>query len=239
MKASIEDVDFGRISGVAPGAKVAAYKACYVGPDEAVTTDDICAGSDLIAAIDQAVADGVDVINYSIGGGAASTVLAPEDIAFFNAAAAGVFVATSAGNDGPDPVTADHASPWYTTVAASTIPTWEGTVQFDGFAQAGASVSVPFGTTVTGPSIYAGDAPAAGQAAADAALCLPGTLDVAKVTGHIVVCDRGGNARAEKSQVVKDAGGMGVVLVNVPGAADSLDNDFHAVPTVHLSLIHI
>lgn len=238
VKASIETVDFGKISGVAPGSKVAAYKACYVGPDEAVTTDDICAGSDLIAAIDQAVADGVDVINYSIGGGAASTVLAPEDIAFFNAAAAGVFVATSAGNDGPDPVTADHASPWYTTVAASTIPTWEGTVQFPGFAQAGASVSVPFGTTVTGPSIYAGDAPAAGKTAADAALCLPETLDAAKVTGHIVVCDRGGNARAEKSQVVKDAGGTGVVLVNVPGGADSLDNDFHAVPTVHLAAAH-
>ncbi|WP_372966831.1 S8 family peptidase [Microbacterium sp.] len=238
VKASIETVDFGKVSGVAPGAKVAAYKACYVGPDEAVTTDDICAGSDLIAAIDQAVADGVDVINYSIGGGAASTVLAPEDIAFFNAAAAGVFVATSAGNDGPDSVTADHASPWYTTVAASTIPTWEGTVQFPGFAQAGASVSVPFGTTVTGPSIYAGDAPAAGKAAADAAVCLPGSLDAAKVAGHIVVCDRGNNARAEKSQVVKDAGGKGMVLVNVPGAADSLDNDFHAVPTVHLASAH-
>ncbi|WP_144876435.1 S8 family serine peptidase [Microbacterium sp. 1.5R] len=235
VKASVEGVDFGTISGVAPGAKISAYKACYVGPDPAVTTDDICAGSDLIAAIDQAVADGVDVINYSIGGGAASTVLAPEDIAFFNAAAAGVFVATSAGNDGPDPVTADHASPWYTTVAASTIPTWEGTVQFDGFAQAGASVSVPFGKTVTGPSVYAGDIPAAGAAAADAALCLPGALDAAKAAGHIVVCDRGNNARAEKSQVVKDAGGIGMVLVNVPGGADSLDNDFHAVPTVHLA----
>ncbi len=233
VEASIEDVDFGRISGVAPGAKISAYKACYVGPDVTVTTDDICAGSDLIAAIDQAVADGVDVINYSIGGGAASTVLAPEDIAFFNAASAGVFVATSAGNDGPDPVTADHASPWYTTVAASTIPTWEGTVQFDGFAQAGASVSVPFGTSVTGPSVYAGDAAVAG--AVDPGLCLPGTLDPAKVQGHIVICDRGGNARAEKSQVVKDAGGIGVVLVNVPGGADSLDNDFHAVPTVHLA----
>lgn len=233
VKASIEDVDFGTVSGVAPGAKVAAYKACYVGPDPAVTTDDICALSDLVAAIDQAVADGVDVINYSIGGGAASTVMAPEDLAFFNAAAAGVFVATSAGNDGPDPVTADHASPWYTTVAASTIPTWEGTVQFDGFEQAGASVSVPFGESVTGPSIAAVDAGAAG--AVDAQLCLPGALDPAKVAGHIVVCDRGSNARAEKSQVVKDAGGIGMVLVNVPGGADSLDNDFHAVPTVHLN----
>ncbi|NJI58336.1 S8 family serine peptidase [Microbacterium oxydans] len=236
VDAAIEDVDFGTISGVAPGAKVAAYKACYVGPDTTVTTDDICALSDLVAAIDQAVADGVDVINYSIGGGAASTVLSPEDLAFFNAAAAGVFVATSAGNDGPDPVTADHASPWYTTVAASTIPTWEGTVQFDGFEQAGASVSVPFGETVTGPSIAAVDAAAAG--AVDPQLCLAGTLDPAKVTGHIVVCDRGGNARAEKSQVVKDAGGIGMVLVNVPGGADSLDNDFHAVPTVHLNAVH-
>jgi len=233
VKASIEGVDLGRISGVAPGAKIAAYKACYEGPDPSVTTDDICALSDLVAAIDQAVADGVDVINYSIGGGAASTVLAPEDIAFFNAAAAGVFVSVSAGNDGPDSSTADHASPWYTTVAASTIPTWEGTVAFDGFAQAGASVSVPFGKTVTGPSIYAGDAAASG--AADAALCLPGSLDPAKVAGHIVVCDRGNNARAEKSQVVKDAGGIGMVLVNVPGGADSLDNDFHVVPTVHLA----
>jgi subtilisin family serine protease len=236
VKAAVEGVDFGTISGVAPASKVAAYKACYVGPDVTITEDDICALSDLVAAIDQAVADGVDVINYSIGGGAASTVMSPEDLAFFNAAAAGVFVATSAGNDGPDPVTADHASPWYTTVAASTIPTWEGTVQFPGFAQAGASVSVPFGKKVTGPSIAAADAAAAG--AADAQLCLPGTLDPAKVAGHIVVCDRGNNARAEKSQVVKDAGGKGMVLVNVPGGADSLDNDFHAVPTVHLAAAH-
>lgn len=236
VKASVEGVNLGTVSGVAPGAKVASYKACYVGPDTTITEDDICALSDLVAAIDQAVADGVDVINYSIGGGAASTVLAVEDIAFFNAAAAGVFVSASAGNSGPDPVTADHASPWYTTVAASTIPTWEGTVQFPGFAQAGASVSVPLGKTVTGPSIAAVDAAAAG--AVDARLCLPGTLDPAKVTGHIVVCDRGANARAEKSQVVKDAGGIGVVLVNVPGEADSLDNDFHAVPTVHLNAVH-
>ncbi|WP_052703573.1 S8 family serine peptidase [Microbacterium sp. SA39] len=238
VAASVEGVDLGTVSGVAPGAKVAAYKACYVGPDTAVTTDDICALSDLVAAIDQAVADGVDVINYSIGGGSATTVMSPEDLAFMSAAAAGVFVAVSAGNDGPDPATADHASPWYTTVAASTIPTWEGTVQFEGFEQAGASVSVPFGETVTGPSIYAGDAAAAGAAAADAALCVPGALDPAEIAGRIVVCDRGGNARAEKSQVVKDAGGIGMVLVNVPGGADSLDNDFHAVPAVHLSSVH-
>lgn len=231
VEASVSGVDLGSISGVAPAAKVAMYKACYEGPNPAVTTDDICALSDLVGAIDAAVADGVDVINYSIGGGAATGVVEPDDLAFLSAAAAGVFVSVSAGNAGPDPITADHASPWYTTVAASTIPTWEGTVRFPGFEKAGASVSVPFGSQINGPSVYAGDA-AAGEGAE---LCLPGTLDPAVVKDHIVVCDRGQNARVEKSETVKAAGGIGMILVNVPGGADSLDNDFHAVPTVHLA----
>ncbi|MET0448196.1 MAG: S8 family serine peptidase [Aeromicrobium sp.] len=232
VAASVSGTDFGLISGVAPAAKVAAYKACFVGPDPLVTTDDICALSDLLAAIDAAVNDGVDVINYSIGGGAATTTWAPDDQVFFNAALAGVFVSVSAGNDGPDSATADHASPWYTTVAASTIPTYEGTVQWNGQQAAGATVSVPFGETVTGEVIYAGDAAAADASVADASLCFLDSLDPAKVGGKIVVCDRGTNARVEKSEAVAAAGGIGVVLVNVvPG---SLDNDFHSVPTVHI-----
>lgn len=237
VPASVEGVDFGSISGVAPAAKVAAYKACYVGPDELVTTDDICALSDLMAAINAAAKDGVDVINYSIGGGAATTTFATEDTAFFNAAAAGIFVAVSAGNDGPGASTADHASPWYTTVAASTIPTYEGTVQLpNGFEEAGASVSVPFGESITAPVVYSGDAALPGVSTAEAALCFLDRLDPAKVAGKIVVCDRGTNARVEKSQAVEEAGGVGMILVNVtPG---SLDNDFHSVPTVHLDAQH-
>ncbi len=234
VAATVAGVDFGEISGVAPGAKVAAYKACFVGPDPLVTTDDICALSDLLGAINAAISDGVDVINYSIGGGAATTTLATEDRAFFNAAAAGIFVAASAGNDGPGSATADHASPWYTTVAASTIPTYEGTVQLpNGFQAAGASVSVPFGEEVTGPVVYGGDIAAAGADPAQAALCYIGALDPAQAEGKIVVCDRGENARVEKSQAVQEAGGIGMILVNVtPG---SLDNDFHSVPSIHIA----
>lgn len=233
VDASVEGVDFGAISGVAPAAKVAAYKACWAGPDPLVTTDDVCALSDLLSAINGAVSDGVDVINYSIGGGAATSTLALEDQAFFNAAAAGVFVSVSAGNSGPGASTADHASPWYTTVAASTIPTYEGTVKLpDGFEAAGASVSVPAGQEVTAPVVYAGDIAASGTDPANAALCLIGSLDAAKAAGKIVVCDRGQNARIEKSQAVKDAGGVGMILVNVTPA--SVDNDFHSVPTVHI-----
>jgi len=233
VDATVEGVDFGAISGVAPAAKVAAYKACYSGPDPSARTDDICALSDLLGAINAAVADGVDVINYSIGGGAATTTLALEDQAFFNAAAAGVFVAVSAGNSGPGASTADHASPWYTTVAAATIPTYEGTVKLgDGWQAAGASISVPAGKDVTAPVVYARDIVASGSDPASAALCLPGTLDAAKAAGKIVVCDRGQNARVEKSQTVKQAGGVGMILVNV--TAGSVDNDFHSVPTVHI-----
>jgi subtilisin family serine protease len=232
VTANVSGIDFGKISGVAPAAKVAAYKACFVGPDPLVTTDDICALSDLLAAIDTAVNDGVDVINYSIGGGAATTTWAPDDQMFFNAAVAGVFVSVSAGNDGPDSSTADHAAPWYTTVAASTIPTYEGTVEWADQQAAGASVSVPFGQTITGEAIYGGDAAAAGHSVADASLCFLDSLDAAKVAAKIVVCDRGTNARIEKSEAVEAAGGIGMVLVNV--TAGSLDNDFHAVPTVHI-----
>ncbi|WES63778.1 S8 family peptidase [Microbacter sp. GSS18] len=233
VDADVQGIDFGMISGVAPGAKVASYKACFVGPDLLSSADDICALSDLLAAIDQAVADGVDVINYSIGGGAATTVLGPDDISFFNAAAAGVFVSTSAGNSGPGYSTADHASPWYMTVAASTIPTYEGTVVLpNGFEAVGATITVPFGEEISGDVVYAGDVPAEGVESSVSALCYIDSLDAEAVAGKIVVCDRGAIARVEKSQAVAEAGGIGMIHVNVTPA--SLDNDFHSVPTIHI-----
>ncbi len=59
------------------------------------------------------------------------------------------------------------------------------------------------------------------------------TLDPAKVAGKIVVCDRGVNARVNKSLAVKEAGGVGMMLVNT--TANSLNADLHFVPTVHLA----
>ena len=234
VPASIGDVDFGTISGVAPAARIAAYKVCWDGPDPTVTSDDGCATSDILAAIDQAVADGVDVINYSIGGGAAQTTISPTDEAFLGAASAGVFVAASAGNDGPAASTLDNASPWITTVAAGTIPGYEATVTLgDGQAFAGASVTVdmdPDATPLNGNLVTASAVALPGAVKAN--LCFTGTLDPALAAGRIVVCERGENARVDKSAEVARAGGIGSILVNVvPG---SLDLDQHAVPTIHL-----
>lgn len=237
--ASIGGVDFGTFTGVAPGARVAAYKVCWSGPDPAVQTDDGCATSDLLAGINQAVLDGVDVINYSIGGGAAESTYSVTDDAFFGAAAAGIFVAASAGNDGPGASTLDNAAPWYTTVAASTIPSYEATVTLgDGQAFAGASVTVdldPAAAPIEGALVTAASVAAAG--AVDPNLCAPNSLDPALVEPDtIIVCERGVYDRVAKSAEVARVGGIAMVLVNrVPG---SIDTDFHSVPTVHLDAMY-
>jgi subtilisin family serine protease len=231
--ATVGGIDFGHFTGVAPAAKVAAYKVCWSGPDPVDTTDDGCATTDLLAAIDQAVADGVDVINYSIGGGAAQSTVSPTDQAFLGAAAAGIFVSASAGNAGPGASTLDNAAPWITTVAAGTIPNYEATVTLgDGQAFPGASSTVDPNQTepITGPLVNAADVALAGAETPN--LCLAETLDPALTAGKIVVCERGVSARVDKSAEVARAGGIAVVLVNV--SPSSTDLDHHTIPTVHL-----
>src|SRR5690606_31047375 len=162
-------------------AKIAAYKVCWSGQDPTVTTDDGCATSDLLAAIDAAVADGVDVISFSIGGGAAQTTVSATDQAFLGAAAAGIFVSAAAGNAGPGSSTLDNASPWITTVAASTIPSYEATVTLgDGTAMAGGSVTVdmtPGAPPLTGDLVLADSVKLPGVSNAN--LCFANTLDPA------------------------------------------------------------
>ena len=108
----------GTASGMAPAASISAYKVCWEGKP-GITAG--CFNSDSVAAINDAVLDGVDVMNYSIGGSSESTVLDSVAQAFRVASNAGVFVANSAGNSGPGASTLDHPAPWVTTVAAATF----------------------------------------------------------------------------------------------------------------------
>lgn len=226
VTATVDGVVRGEISGMAPGAHVAAYKACWEG-----VTSGGCSTIDTVAAIDAAVADGVDVINYSISG-SQTDIMDPVELAFMNAASAGVFVAASSGNSGPTPSTTAHASPWITTVAASTHAVYEQTlVTGDGERYIGSSIMRPLEADT--PMAYAKDLAAAGADPAKAALCIKDTLDPALTEGKLVVCDRGENDRAEKSFVVEAAGGAGVVLVNVT-EGQGLNADVHATPAVHL-----
>jgi len=115
VEASLQGVPLTTISGMAPRARVAVYKVCWLSPG---ATNFSCFFSDSAAATDAAVADGVDVINFSVGTAAAFND--PQDLAFLDASSAGVFVARSAGNDGPGFATTNAGEPWVTSVAAST-----------------------------------------------------------------------------------------------------------------------
>ncbi|KAL4368495.1 hypothetical protein GQ457_05G030800 [Hibiscus cannabinus] len=107
---------YGRASGMAPRARIAVYKAVYP------TVGTI---ADVVAAIDQAVADGVDILNLSIGPDEPPqdtvTFLSFFDIAMLFARRAGVFVVQAAGNSGPGPSTVLSYSPWTVGAAASRI----------------------------------------------------------------------------------------------------------------------
>jgi subtilisin family serine protease len=217
-KAETLGVDRGAIQGIAPGAHVAVYKVCGT---------EGCYSSDSADAVQQAIDDGVDVINFSISGGT-DPYTDPVELAFLDAYAAGVFVATSAGNEGPGAGTVNHLSPWVTTVGASTqTRAFRSTLTVTGSG-------APFVTT--GASITAGAGPApvvlASAAPYGRALC-DAPAPAGSFAGKIVACQRGTNARVEKGFNVLQGGAVGMILYN-PALAD-VETDNHWLPTVHLA----
>lgn len=216
VEASIFGVPRGTISGIAPRAHVIMYKVCG---------DLGCYSSDSAAAVEQAILDGVDAINFSISGGS-SPYSDIVSLAFLNAYENGVFVAASAGNSGPAPDTTDHREPWTMTVGASTTDRhFMSTITLE--ADNGDTL------TLTGASLTDGVStptsvvfPPAGEE-----LCLtpfaPGTF-----SGEIVICERGAIARVEKSYNVAEGGAGGMFLYNP--VLQGLATDNHFIPSVHL-----
>ena len=217
VDAEMFGIDRGTVSGVAPRARVIAYSVCG---------DLGCVTSDLVGAIDAAVSDGVDVINYSIGGGASLTD--PADIAFLFAADANVWVATSAGNSGPDVDTIGGPAtvPWITTVGASTHDrTFNATARF-GNGQLAQGASIMPGTGGPVPLVDAADL--------GNELCDPEVAFTGDITGKAVLCLRGVFARVDKGLAVAEQGGAAMVLYN-PDDAQSLVTDSHFVPAIHVN----
>ena len=232
VQASVAGNNLGTVSGMAPHARIAMYKALWSTQDGSTASGN---NSDLVAAIEQAVKDGVDVINYSISGSQTS-VADPVELTFLNASSAGVFVAASAGNSGPTTSTVAHNSPWLTTVAASSHDRGYASSVTLGDASVYQGVSLGAGTAML-PVIRSINAGLPNADATAVRLCYSsaywGTpvLDPAKVAGKIVQCDRGTSARVDKSLAVQEAGGVGMILTNTSPA--SLNADFHSVPTLH------
>ncbi|KAL9225262.1 hypothetical protein vseg_001208 [Gypsophila vaccaria] len=215
----------GTARGMAPGARVAAYKVCWAGG---------CFSSDILSAVDKAVADGVDVLSISLGGGVSSYFRDSLSVGTFGAMQKGVFISCSAGNGGPDPVSLTNVAPWVATVGASTLD-----------RNFPANVRVGNGKSVRGVSIYKGRMNlladklyplvflGSNSTSPDpASLCLEGTLDRHKVAGKIVICDRGISPRVQKGQIVKEAGGVGMIISNTAANGEELVADCHLLPAV-------
>ncbi|QBR93509.1 S8 family serine peptidase [Nocardioides euryhalodurans] len=210
-------------SGTAPRARLASYKACWSAPNP---SDDGCATADLVAAVDRAVEEGVDVLNLSVSG---SDGTGAVDRALLGAAEAGIVVVAAAGND------AEHAyaapeTPWVTTVGGLAGTGAAGSVRLAGGPRLAGAMTVR--RSVDAPVVLASAVPAPGSTRDEAARCVPGALDASRTAGAVVVCQRGEVARIAKSTAVARADGVGMVLVNT--APGSVAYDLHDVPTVHL-----
>ncbi|KAI4313539.1 hypothetical protein L6164_026512 [Bauhinia variegata] len=110
--ASMLGFGLGTARGAVPSARIAVYKVCWPR----------CAAADILAAFDDAIADGVDILSLSLGG-SANRQYFDNSIAIgaFHAMRNGILTVTSAGNSGPSPATLSNFSPWSISVGASTM----------------------------------------------------------------------------------------------------------------------
>lgn len=220
------------VSGVAPRANIVSYQVCLP-----MSGDDPSYGGcfpDLtILALEHAVANGVDVINYSVGGTPDSPWESADSLAFLAARTAGIHAVTAAGNSGPSAETVGGPgnSPWITTVAAYTHDrgysekhlSWTAGGDSELGTLSGAGISYAY----TGALV---DAETFGDGKCNAPFA-PGTF-----SGEIVLCRRGDVARVEKGKNVLAGGAGGLILINVEPDADNLVQDLHMLPAIQLAL---
>jgi len=221
VAAMLSGLPVGTVSGIAPRARIAAYKVCwnsdYKNPDGGDEAG--CFGGDTMAAIDAAVTDGVDVINYSIGG-SRTDLTVPATAAMLNATAAGVFVAVSAGNSGPDKETVGTPAPWVTSVAAST---YDGTSAIVGKALDITSGSLAGSSILSVPS---GFSPATVGLSGELALAEPvqacndaPLTNADDLAGKIALIARGSCAFTEKFLNAQNAGAVGAIIYTTEGTS--------------------
>ncbi|KAL2609008.1 hypothetical protein R1flu_027581 [Riccia fluitans] len=218
----VENVSFaglakGTAVGGAPSAKLAIYKICWT---------EGCSDSDLLAAYDDAVRDGVDIISLSVGKGEPFPFDQDANaIGSFHATSVGILVSNSAGNEGPDFGTVTSCAPWLLTVGATTIDRAFKSNLVLGDKSLVEGYAINLDTSFVEESkelVIGGDIPAAGFTAEAAQFCLPGSLDPVQAAGKVVACvQAGGILHADGTvepyavdEAVVESRGYGVVVVD-------------------------
>ncbi|XP_066160327.1 subtilisin-like protease SBT3.6 isoform X4 [Oryza sativa Japonica Group] len=221
--ASFRGLAKGVARGGAQRARLAVYKVCWATGD--------CTAADILAAFDDAIHDGVDVISVSLGQAPPLPAYVDDvlSIGSFHAVAKGVVVVCSAGNSGPYSETVINSAPWIVTVAAGTIDriflakiilgnnsTYVGQTLYSG-KHPSKSVRI----------VYAEDISSDNADDTDARSCTAGSLNATLVKGNVVLCFQ---TRAQRSasvavETVKKARGVGVIFAQflTKDIASSLD----------------
>lgn len=226
--AQILGMDAGIAAGTAPHAHLAVYKVC--------TNNTYCLDADILAGIDQAIHDGVDVLSISLG--------SDEKRNFYQSTTAmgtlaaverGIFVSCAGGNAGPGKNTVANDAPWIMTVGASTTDrAIRATLRLaNGNAIVGQTLYQPRGFDPRKSHLLAYPG-ASGNPPME--FCAPRSLDYVEVSGKFVMCSIGGKVTAyDKGEEVKRAGGTALVLMNQEGAGFTVEAQLVAHPAIAVS----
>ncbi|TYI59456.1 hypothetical protein E1A91_D10G037600v1 [Gossypium mustelinum] len=229
--AALGGIAIGIASGGAPMARLAIYKACWAMPGKPKSDGNTCMDEDVLAAIDDAIGDGVDILSLSLGFNEHSPL--DQDviaIGSLHAATKNILTVCSAGNGGPSPASLANIAPWEITVAASGIdrqfssPVLLG----NGMKIQGYSIS-PYAMSQMYPLVYARDVARLGVPQYLATQCQPDTLDSYKVNGRIVLCFIGQGRNVDKGIEVSKAGGVGLILANNQDNGNTIFYDSHFI----------
>ncbi|OIW02821.1 hypothetical protein TanjilG_29597 [Lupinus angustifolius] len=175
----------GTARGGVPSARIAVYKIC---------DDSQCSDAAVLAAFDDAIADGVDLISTSLGSKVQRNFTEdPLAIGSFHAMEKGILTVNSGGNEGPLKGSTASLAPWLFSVAASNTDRRiiDKISLGNGVTLTGQSVNsfTPNGTKiplVVGENVLRQGSDCVGTPSASA--CLVDCLDPKQVEGKIVVC---------------------------------------------------
>ena len=212
------------ISGVAPAAWILSYKV-FCGTESG---DSSFYSAEGIAALEDILADGAQVLNNSWGGGPSGRdEFDPLGIAVRNVAAAGTFVSFSAGNSGPERGTLDHSGDDYISVASLTTASGGFSAGQLWVNDGGAPTNILFSGAEFGPPWPA--APTS-LAYAAAALLDPGnvlgcaTWPADAFAGRCALIKRGSCDFSAKVYEAQLAGAAAAIVYNDEARGDALMN---------------
>ncbi|XP_073310809.1 subtilisin-like serine-protease S [Primulina huaijiensis] len=200
----------GGARGGAPMARIAVYKTCW---------SSACYDVDLLAAFDDAIRDGVHILSVSLGSDEPPRDYFSDAISVgsFHAVSHGITVVASIGNKG-NPGSATNVAPWLITVAAcSTDRDFASDIFFGNGAHfLGESLSLAK-MNISRRIISASEANAGYFTPYQSSYCLESSLNSTKANNKVLVCRHAGSStesKLAKSVVVKEAGGVGMILID-------------------------